>query len=88
VALQQETTDSAPQTATPWPVMVLAHNEERHIGACFDSIVDAGQATALDVSALARGCVDRTEVVVAKYGKRRPGHQNSPSTSRSESRTA
>jgi hypothetical protein len=32
--------------AAAWPVMVLAYNEERHIGACLDSIFAAIRSAA------------------------------------------
>ncbi len=56
-----------------FPVMVLAHNEERHIGACLDSIFAADPAMAFDVFVMANGCTDRTEAIVADYARRRPG---------------
>ena len=40
------TDTAAPPSAAPFPVMVLAHNEERHIGACLDSIFAADPAMA------------------------------------------
>jgi len=59
--------------ASAWPVMVLAHNEERHIVACLDSIFDAEPGRAFDVFVMANGCSDRTEEIVRDYGKHRPG---------------
>ena len=56
-----------------WPVMVLAHNEERQIAACLDSIFDAEPGRAFDVFVMANGCTDRTEEIVRAYGSRRPG---------------
>jgi len=53
--------------------MVLAHNEERHIAACLDSIYDAEPGRAFDVFVMANGCTDRTEEIVSEYGKRRSG---------------
>jgi glycosyltransferase involved in cell wall biosynthesis len=53
--------------------MVLAHNEERHIAACLDSIFDAEPGRAFDVFVMANGCSDRTEEIVVEYGKRRAG---------------
>jgi glycosyltransferase involved in cell wall biosynthesis len=55
-----------------WPVMVLAHNEERHIEACLDSIFEATDNHALDVFVMANGCTDRTEQLVAKYAHQQP----------------
>lgn len=59
--------------AAPWSMTVLAHNEERHIVACLDSIFDAEPARAFDIFVMANGCTDRTEEIVAEYGKRRTG---------------
>jgi glycosyltransferase involved in cell wall biosynthesis len=53
--------------------MVLAHNEERHIAACLDSIFDAEPGRAFDVFVMANGCTDRTEEIVREYGNHRPG---------------
>ena len=50
--------------------MVLAHNEERHIGACLDSIFAADPALDFDVYVMANGCTDRTEAIVADYARR------------------
>ena len=62
-----------PAAEARWPVMVLAHNEERHIAACLDSIYDAEPGRAFDVFVMANGCTDRTEEIVSEYGKRRFG---------------
>ena len=53
--------------------MVLAHNEERHIEGCLDSILAAEPGRAFDVFVMANGCTDNTEPIVADYGKRHPG---------------
>jgi glycosyltransferase involved in cell wall biosynthesis len=53
-----------------WPVMVLAHNEERHIGACLDSIFGADPDAPLEVYVMANGCTDHTEQVVSDYAAR------------------
>jgi glycosyltransferase involved in cell wall biosynthesis len=55
-----------------WPVMVLAHNEERHIGACLDSIFAADPERSFEVFVMANGCTDRTEDIVRQYGRERP----------------
>lgn len=55
-----------------WPVMVLAYNEERHIGACLDSLFDGEPDQPLEVFVMANGCTDGTEQVVLDYAKRRP----------------
>lgn len=58
--------------AAAWPVMVLAHNEERHISACLDSIFAADPERSFEVFVMANGCTDRTEDIVSKYGRERP----------------
>jgi glycosyltransferase involved in cell wall biosynthesis len=55
-----------------WPVMVLAHNEERHIEACLDSIFDADPGAPFAVYVMANGCTDATEAIVARYAEREP----------------
>ena len=50
-----------------WPVMVLAHNEERHIAACLDSIFAADPEREFDIFVMANGCTDRTVEIVSKY---------------------
>jgi glycosyltransferase involved in cell wall biosynthesis len=57
----------------PWPVMVLAHNEEAHIAACLDSIFAAEPDQPFDVFVMANGCTDRTEDIVRAYARRQPG---------------
>jgi glycosyltransferase involved in cell wall biosynthesis len=64
--------ESASVSTTPWCVMVLAHNEERHIGACLDSIFDGERGRPVDVYVMANGCTDGTADVVRAYRKRRP----------------
>ncbi|MDS4030337.1 MAG: glycosyltransferase family A protein, partial [Candidatus Contendobacter sp.] len=56
----------------PWPVMVLAHNEERFIGACLDSIFASNPDRAFEVFVMANGCTDGTEDIVREYGHQRP----------------
>lgn len=56
----------------PWPVMVLAHNEERQIVQCLDSLFDGEPRRDLEVYVMANGCVDRTEALTLEYGKKRP----------------
>ena len=58
--------------AAAWPVMVLAYNEERHIGACLDSIFAADPERSFEVFVMANGCTDRTEDIVRQYGRERP----------------
>jgi glycosyltransferase involved in cell wall biosynthesis len=58
--------------ANSWPVMVLAHNEERHIEACLDSIFAADPDAPLRVFVMANGCTDKTEEYVASYSGRDP----------------
>lgn len=57
---------------TKKPVMVLAHNEERHIAACLDSIFAADPDLSFEVYVMANGCTDRTEDIVMEYARRRP----------------
>jgi glycosyltransferase involved in cell wall biosynthesis len=57
---------------SPWCVMVLAYNEERHIEACLDSIFQGEPSRAIDVYVMANGCTDRTEHVVRDYRRKRP----------------
>jgi glycosyltransferase involved in cell wall biosynthesis len=61
-----------PSPELPWPVMVLAHNEERHIEACLDSIVNSGCKHPLEVYVMANACTDATEAIVRAYGTRHP----------------
>src|SRR4029453_4025438 len=56
----------------PWPVMVLAHNEERHIVACMDSILASEADGAFDIFVMANGCTDRTEPLVHEYSRDHP----------------
>jgi glycosyltransferase involved in cell wall biosynthesis len=60
-------------TEAPWAVMVLAHNEERRIAACLDSLFDGELGRGLEVFVMANGCTDRTEEVVREYARRRAG---------------
>jgi glycosyltransferase involved in cell wall biosynthesis len=55
-----------------WPVMVLAHNEERHIAACLDSLFEGEPGRDLQVYVMANGCSDRTEAIVQDYASRNP----------------
>ena len=64
--------DAGKHDRATYPVMVLAHNEERHIGACLDSIFAADEGIAFDVYVMANGCTDRTESIVNEYACRRP----------------
>jgi glycosyltransferase involved in cell wall biosynthesis len=67
-------TESVPAqpAAAPWPVMVLAYNEERVIEACLDSIFAADPGQRFEVFVMANGCSDRTEEIVRAYARRRP----------------
>ena len=67
-------TDQAPlqKPGQAWPVMVLAHNEERHIEACLDSIFAADKDCRFQVYVMANGCTDRTEAIVREYGRKQP----------------
>ena len=68
--MQTATTDSMVNAA--WPVMVLAHNEERHISNCLDSVLSADRGAKLEVFVMANGCTDRTEDIVRNYATKRP----------------
>ncbi len=57
----------------PWAVMVLAHNEERHIEDCLDSILAAEPGRQFDIFVMANGCTDKTEELVVAHGGRHPG---------------
>src|SRR5690242_5448492 len=59
-------------SAMSWPVMVLAHNEERHIEACLDSVFGADPNGPLEVFVMANGCTDGTEDVVRAYRHKEP----------------
>jgi glycosyltransferase involved in cell wall biosynthesis len=52
--------------------MVLAHNEERHIVACLDSLFDGEPGLPIEVYVMANGCTDGTERLVREYAQRRP----------------
>lgn len=58
--------------AGPWSVMVLAHNEERHIERCLRSVLDGDRAAALEVYVMANGCTDATEAIVARMARSDP----------------
>ena len=63
---------SAQPSNSGWPVMVLAHNEERHIEACLDSIFSADPGSRFEVFVMANGCTDATEAIVRQYSRNRP----------------
>ena len=50
--------------------MVLAHNEERHIVECLESILAADPVTPLEVFVMANGCTDATERLVTEFAQR------------------
>jgi glycosyltransferase involved in cell wall biosynthesis len=56
----------------PYPVMVLAHNEERHIAGCIDSIFTSDRDARFQVFVMANGCTDATESIVLSYAMRCP----------------
>jgi glycosyltransferase involved in cell wall biosynthesis len=60
------------QSRAIWPVMVLAHNEERHIDSCLESIFAADPDGPFEVFVMANGCTDRTEEIVRAYGRKNP----------------
>src|SRR5215472_15846729 len=57
------------RTDTAWPVMVLAHNEERHIVSCLDSILAADPGHAFEIFVMAYGCSDATKLIVRDYAR-------------------
>lgn len=52
--------------------MVLAHNEERSIAVCLDSILAAEPERRFEVYVIANGCTDRTEDIVREYSRLHP----------------
>ena len=60
-------------TKTPWPVMVLAHNEATRIVACLDSIYAADPGEKFSIFVMANGCTDDTEDIVRRYGETHEG---------------
>ena len=54
---------------TAWPVMVLAHNEERHIVSCLDSILASDPGQRFEIYVMANGCSDGTESIVRDYSR-------------------
>ena len=66
---------TADMKGTVWPVMVLAHNEEKNITACLDSIYAAEAGGRFRVFVMANGCTDNTEQIVNEYGKTHEGVQ-------------
>jgi len=53
--------------------MVLAHNEERHIASCLDSILSSDPGHRFQIFVMANGCTDRTEAIVREYSSNHPG---------------
>jgi len=72
--MEQDQTGSAAGQggAVTWPVMILAHNEEKHIEACLDSLFQGDPQAPLEAYVMANGCTDRTEDIVRRYGERNP----------------
>lgn len=58
-----------------WPVMVLAHNEEKHITDCLDSLCKDPSNPPLEIYVMANGCTDRTEELTREYGRQYHGVQ-------------
>src|SRR5262245_37788909 len=52
-------------------VMVLAHNEERTIEPCLESILAAEPGEHIDIYVMANGCTDRTEDRVREFARTR-----------------
>jgi glycosyltransferase involved in cell wall biosynthesis len=67
------TTITSADAESPWPVMVLAHNEERHIVQCLDSLYNGETRRELEVYVMANGCTDRTEALTLEYASKQPG---------------
>lgn len=57
---------------TPWPVMILAHNEERDIVRCLDSLYAAEPGATFRIFVCANGCTDATESLVTEYARSHP----------------
>ena len=69
----QPRTEEASGTRAAWPVMILAHNEEKHIAACLDSIFSAEPGGKFEIFVMANGCTDGTEAVVNEYARTHSG---------------
>jgi glycosyltransferase involved in cell wall biosynthesis len=65
--------DVAHDNQVAWPVMILAHNEEKHIVACLDSLFSAEPGRQFEIFVMANGCSDRTEAVVNAYARNHDG---------------
>lgn len=52
-----------------WPVAIFAHDEEKNIVACLESLAPAAPGWPLEIFVLANGCTDRTEQWVAEYAR-------------------
>jgi Glycosyl transferase family 2 len=72
VITQGSTTKCEAEHSAVWPVMVLAHNEEKHIAACLDSLFNGEPDRRLEVYVMANGCTDRTETITRQYALKRP----------------
>jgi glycosyltransferase involved in cell wall biosynthesis len=59
------------ETERPWPVAVFAHNEERNILACLESLKEASSHP-LACYVLANACTDHTEALVAEHARSHP----------------
>lgn len=70
--MQTQTDSASTRHSAAWPVMVLAHNEERHIEACLDSIFATEPGRRFEIFVMANGCTDRTEDIVRNYSRARP----------------
>ena len=70
--MQARTHSASTRHSAAWPVMVLAHNEERHIKACLDGIFAAEPGRRFEIFVMANGCTDRTEDIVRDYSRARP----------------
>ncbi|MGE0622622.1 MAG: glycosyltransferase family 2 protein [Pseudomonadales bacterium] len=61
----------APQTerrTMPIGVVIPAHNEEKFIGRCLDSLLEQAEKDEFQVVVVANGCTDRTAEIAKSYG--------------------
>ena len=53
-------------SGSSWAIAIFAHNEEKHIARCLDSVRNTENCQ-IDIYVLANGCTDSTELVVRDY---------------------
>ena len=71
--MHAQSLDNTHDARALWPVMVLAHNEEKHIAACLDSLFEAEPGRRFEIFVMANGCTDGTETIVNEYARTHPG---------------